>query len=317
LTYIAAQAVVGVALSASFDPSALAALARYWPLVSGSVALILGLSVASGLVLARVARLDPATAVLGMIPGGAPGMVAMSDELGADTPLVAFMQYARLCLVAVSASLLARFVLEGTDGGPAAHTAAMVLAQAQSSGFISQCVQYGTTALLALLGAWAGLRFGLPAGALVGPVLLGVIAGAAGIEHGTWPPGVLPAANVVIGMWVGLRFDRAAIRHVRRLLLPVVGAMLALMAGCALVSWAWVVTIGLDPLSAYLATTPGGIDAVAIAALDSGAAMAVILPVQVLRLLVMVLAGPFLVRWLHGRSRTTNIHRQAQHEIEV
>ncbi len=73
---------------------------------------------------------------------------------------------------------------------------------------------------------------------------------------------------------------------------------------CALIGWAWVVIANLDPLSAYLATTPGGIDVVTIAALDTGAALAVIVPVQMLWLLVMVLAGPLVVRWLHRHVPT-------------
>ena len=43
VVHVAAQAVVGVALTAAFDRGALAALARSWPLVGSSVALIFAL----------------------------------------------------------------------------------------------------------------------------------------------------------------------------------------------------------------------------------------------------------------------------------
>ena len=50
-------------------------------------------------VLARTTPLDPPTAALGMIAGGASGIVGMSGELGADDRLVAFMQYLRVLVV--------------------------------------------------------------------------------------------------------------------------------------------------------------------------------------------------------------------------
>ncbi len=54
---------------------------------------------------------------------------------------------------------------------------------------------------------------------------------------------------------------------------------------------------GTDLLTAYLATTPGGIDSVAVIALGSSANASLVLAVQMLRLFAVVLAGPILVRW--------------------
>lgn len=102
----AAQAVIGMALSASFDRSSFAILAGDWLPILIVVALTLLLSLLSGLVLARFSALDIPTAALGTVPGGASGMVAMSDDLDADIRLVAFMQYFRVVLVVLSVSLL-------------------------------------------------------------------------------------------------------------------------------------------------------------------------------------------------------------------
>jgi len=70
--------VIGVSVGTVLRPGALAGLSEVWPAV---VAVILGtiaLSVAAGIGLARRSRLDRATAVLGLIPGGAPGAIAVS-----------------------------------------------------------------------------------------------------------------------------------------------------------------------------------------------------------------------------------------------
>jgi membrane AbrB-like protein len=301
LAYLAAQAVVGMALSASFEASSLAIVAHYWPVVLAAVGSVLLLSLATGLLLAWVSHLDRATAFLGTIPGGAPGMVAMSDDLHAEAPLVAFMQYARLILVGLSASLLARFVLApaGMSGIPGAAE----LAGDQVSGPVvnNWLLEYALTAGATMVGAWAGLRFSLPAGALVGPVIMGVGLGVLGIPHGIWPAGVLPVAYALIGIWVGSRFEPASLRRIGRLAPTIIGFILALMACCAVIGWGLALVTGTDLLSAYLATTPGGIDAVTVAALDTGADTAFILPVQMIRMMVMVLAGPLLVRWVTRR----------------
>jgi uncharacterized protein len=55
---------------------------------------------------------------------------------------------------------------------------------------------------------------------------------------------------------------------------------------------------------AYLATMPGGLFAVLAVAFGAGANTTFILAVQGLRLLVMVLLAPLVVRRLSGRRRT-------------
>ena len=58
---------------------------------------------------------------------------------------------------------------------------------------------------------------------------------------------------------------------------------------------------GTDYLTGYLATTPGGMDSIAVVALGSGADVSFLVAVQMVRLLATVLAGPALARWLLGQ----------------
>jgi len=70
-------------------------------------------------VLARVAQLDRPTASLGMVAGGAAGIVAMAGDLGADDRLVAFMQYLRVLVITLLTPLLVplAFPGAGSSGG--------------------------------------------------------------------------------------------------------------------------------------------------------------------------------------------------------
>jgi membrane AbrB-like protein len=118
--FAAAQAVTGVTIGAYLQSSSLRAVGDVWLQVALVSAATLGVSIGAGLLLARVTRLDPTTAALGMIAGGASGIVAMSQELRGDDRLVAFMQYARVLVVVLLTPLLIPVVFPGHDGGGAA-----------------------------------------------------------------------------------------------------------------------------------------------------------------------------------------------------
>src|SRR3954447_1224361 len=111
--FAAAQAVTGVTLGAYLQSSALAAVGRSWlPVLLASAATPL-LSIGMGVLLARFTPTDTRTAALGMVAGGASGIVGMADDLGGDDRLVAFMQYARVLIVVLITPVLAPIVFSG------------------------------------------------------------------------------------------------------------------------------------------------------------------------------------------------------------
>ena len=290
-------AVVGGVLAGAFRPSVLPLITANWFPVCLVVGGTLLLSLVTGLLLAWLARLDGKTAALGTLPGAASGMLAMSDPLGADPRLVALMQYTRVVVVVVSAALVARF---GSMARAEAHLASAQSLQTtapQGTPIIHDAwLTYGLTVLVAALGAWSGTRLRLPAGALMGPLILGVGLEEPGILRLTWPPGVPQLAYLILGVYVGLLFDRASIGRAGRLLPLVLASIVGLVVACAGLGWALAAFMHIDGLTAYLATTPGGIDSVAIMALGSGADAPLVLAVQMLRLFAVVLAGSLLGR---------------------
>lgn len=295
---VVALAVVGGVLASTFRPSVVPLIARNWLPVCLVVGGALLLSLATGLLLARLARLDRRTAALGTLPGAASGMLAMSESLGADPRLVALMQYTRVLVVVVSAALVSRFGLApGAEIPPAFGLDLQANVSREMALAPGGWPSYALTALAAGLGAWVGTRLRLPAGALMGPLILGIALQELGVVRFAWPPGVPQAAYVLLGLWVGLLFDRASIKSAGRLFPLVLASSAGLVLACAVLGWAFGALTGMDGLTAYLATTPGGIDSVAIMALGSGADAPLVLAVQMLRLFVVVLAGSLLGRW--------------------
>ena len=65
---------------------------------------------------------------------------------------------------------------------------------------------------------------------------------------------------------------------------------------CGVVAGLMVVFAGVDPLTAYLATSPGGADSVAIIAGSAQVDAPYVMAMQLARFLVVVFLGPFLAR---------------------
>jgi hypothetical protein len=255
----------------------------------------LALTVGAGILLARVTDIDAPTAALGMVAGGASGIVAMSDDLGADDRLVAVMQYLRV-LVIVVLTPLAGAVLFAPGSAHAARVGGA------DPGLLADVA---FTAGAALLGVLVARPLRLPAGALLGPMVLTATLSLTGVSGGARVPYVVAqVAFAVIGLQVGLRFTRESLGRVARLLPWVLGSIAALIAACAVLALVLSKLAGISFLDAYLATTPGGLYAVLATAVSTGANTTFVLAVQSLRLLVMLAAAPVIVRALARRSRT-------------
>jgi membrane AbrB-like protein len=283
-----ALAVIGVAVGVSVQPAALAGLAEHWLPVLLITAGTLGLSLAAGPLLARWTGLDTVTAALGMISGGAAGITALSDDLGADAPIVAVLQYLRLLLV-VLLMPVAVVVLFGGEGGTDVPSPP------------ASDVPLALTAVVALsvVGTWAGRRISLPSPALLGPLLLTAPLAALDVPGTDAVPPLLGAvAFALLGADVGLRFTPDTVRTVRRILPVVLALILAVVAGNAALGLLLSALTGITPLDGYLATTPGGLYVVLAVAAASRADTTVVLAVQVLRLVVMLVAAPPLTRLL-------------------
>jgi hypothetical protein len=79
--------------------------------------------------------------------------------------------------------------------------------------------------------------------------------------------------------------------------LPVIlASIFTLIALCGGLAFALHEAVGTDALTAYLATSPGGADAVAIIAASSRVDLPFVMAMQIGRLLVAVLVGPTLAR---------------------
>jgi hypothetical protein len=289
------QAVTGVTIGLLVSTSTFQGLGLKWIAVVLISIATLATTIAAGIVLGRATGLDRATASLGLVAGGASGIVAMADELGADDRIVSFMQYLRVLVVTLTSTLLVpiAFGIHASGGG------------ATSGSFLGTAVGWGVTVAVTLGGLAIAGRVRLPAATLLLPLFAAAALAIAGVAAEPDMPGILRDVGfALIGVGIGLSFERDTVRRIAQLLVPVAASIAGLMAVCAVLGWLLELTAGVSFLDGYLATTPGGLYAVLPVAYGSGANTTFVLTVQTLRLLMMIVAAPVVVRWLLTRART-------------
>ncbi|WNZ64380.1 AbrB family transcriptional regulator [Myxococcus sp. MxC21-1] len=111
-------------------------------------------------------------------------------------------------------------------------------------------------------------------------------------------PGLLPLGLWVLGVRVGSQFDASAVQELKRVAHVALAASVGMVVGCLLLAWGWSAATGVDLLTTYFATSPGGADSVLAIALGTRATLSVVLAVQVGRLLLIFLVAPTFLRRL-------------------
>ena len=291
--FMSGQAIIGCMIAGNITASILHTMLADWPIFLAGVVAVVIASNAFGWLLARLRVLPGNTALWGSSPGGATAMVLMSEAFGADIRLVAFMQYLRVVFVAVVATLVARFYATGSSA-PAAilwfpHLPALAFAE---------------TLALAAIGAIAGRLLRIPAGPLLIPLALGALLHSTGAMTIVLPPWLLAGSYALVGWTIGLRFSRPILVHAAHAFPRVALSILALIALCGGLAALLTDRLHIDPLTAYLATSPGGIDSVAIiAASSSHVDIPFVMAMQTARFLFVIFAGPPIVRFVARRIK--------------
>jgi membrane AbrB-like protein len=280
----AAQAVIGVVIGLLARPETLTGLAGDWLPIGVAT---LAVSMAAGLLLGLRRGVTPLTGMLALTAGGASGLVAVTRDLGGDERLVAVVQYLRVGLVTATMPLVAALAFGAAAGaGPAAP---------------AQGGPWWRGLVLLVVCAGAGVPLArltrIPAGGLLGPMLVAIALNLAGAADGASVPAVVvELAYAVIGWQAGVRFTRESIRTVLGALPAALGLIAAIIVACAGLGVLLSALTGASLLDGYLATTPGGVYAVLATAISAGSNVTFVVAVQVLRVIVMLLVAPALAR---------------------
>lgn len=279
LLFRSGQGIVGLMVAKSVTLGVLLAMAADWHLMLIMTLITILLSAMIGLGMLRFGGIPASAAAWGTAPGAASAMIAMAEEDGADAQLVACMQYIRVVCVVMLGAWISHLVA----------TPVPVLAESAGAAFSISWIALGATLLVAFIGALSGSL--IPAGALLTPVILGSALQLSGWLDITLTQSILALAYGAIGAYIGLRFDRITVLRVARLIPTIISANFILILCTACLAWPLSRVFSSDFLSMFLAIAPGGLDAMAIIAVETGSDASLVVALQTLRLIVVVISG--------------------------
>ncbi|MCX7364720.1 MAG: AbrB family transcriptional regulator [Alphaproteobacteria bacterium] len=288
--FVVAQGIVGCMIAGMVPISIASDVLDHWLLFSFGVVSVVMASSLLGWLMTRWQVLPGTTALWGTSPGAASVMTLMAESYGADVRLVALMQYSRVLIVAAVAALVARMF------GVAAHQAQAIVWFPPTN-----WIALAETLALAVAGPVAARYLRIPAGAFLVPLVVGAVLVHFGWLHIELPPWLLAASYAFVGWNVGLRFTRPLLAHAARAMPRIIACSLVLIALCSGIAGVMVVTAGIDPLTAYLATSPGGSDSIAIIAASTNVDVSFVMAMQTVRMLAVMFLAPMLTRFVATR----------------
>ncbi|MDK1386929.1 AbrB family transcriptional regulator [Sinorhizobium sp. 8-89] len=289
--YFCVQFILAMMIAGSMRPDLLVAFSGNWPLFLAVVLSVIGVSTLCGWTMTKMRILPGTTAIWGSSAGAASTMLLMADAYGADARLVAFMQYLRVVFVASAATLVAHMWVTGAE----VQTATDWFAPIAGLPFLA-------TLAVGIAGGFLGKFLRVPAGTFLVPFAIGSVLNITGTLATELPQWLLALCSIMLGWNIGLGFTRPILTHARRALLPTVISILVLMTFSGLLAVLLIVAAGIDPLTAYLATSPGGLDSIAVIATSSNVDVSFVMALQTVRVLIITLLGPTLARFVADRA---------------
>ena len=290
--FILAQGLLGCMIAGMLPSLAAGGITSNWLVFAFGVLSVIAVSGLLGWLLNRMRVLPGTTALWGLSPGAATAMTLMAETYGADAQLVAFMQYLRVVVVAGIASLVATFWDAGTHQTvhhtvwfPPVHWLPLI-----------------ETLALAVFGSLAASRVRFRAGALLAPLIIGAVLNHRGLMTIELPPGLLVVGYAVIGWRIGLRFTRPLLLHAAKALPHILACTLALVAICGGLGALLSLVAGVDPLTAYLAMSPGGADTIAIITASSHVDSQFVMTMQMARFVAVLINGPRIAGFMARRT---------------
>lgn len=277
----AGQWAIGTALGLYFTPAVLRVLSFHVGAIVIGVVFAVALGMVCGWLLHRLSGVDKTTAFFAMAVGGASEMAAQGERHGAAVDRIAAAHSLRIMMVVVIIPF--GFRLFGAHGLDPFVPGA------------KEVSHLGLAALASLtaIGAMALNRLDWPNGWVIGPLIVSITLTASSINLSALPEWSVHLGQMFIGVSLGTRFTPQFLHTAPRYLGSVIlcgMAALLLAAGFGLaLAWA----SGINPATAILATSPGGIAEMSLTAKTLQLGVPIVTAFHVTRMAVLVMAiGP-------------------------
>ena len=281
--------ILGVMLGSGFHPD-IFAHAGDWILTLLILPLYVGLAFGTAMVFYRkIGGYDPVTAYFSAAPGGLNEMMILGAEAGGDERRIALAHASRIFLVVTFVVFFYATFLDVAVTGNARPYVSFADVHVADLAILAAC---------AVLGALIGLRRGLPAPQILGPMILSGLVHLIGVTNAPPPTFAVNTAQLVMGTVIGCRFLGARPREIARdmsLAAGSSGALLLIALGTALTVTA---LTGIELRQTFLTFSPGGLPEMSLLALALSADIAYVATIHIVRIMMVITIAPLVFRFL-------------------
>ncbi len=289
-------AVIGVMIGAQVTPDLVArAPLMIMSLIGLSIFVPIGF-VANLWIFRRLGGYDPATAFFCSAPGGLMESIAMGEARGCDIRLLTLQQFLRIIVVIMIVPML----MSAWIGAPVGSAAGVQITTGVQADMTVQQTVVG--AAVVFFGLIFGLKLKIPAGQLMGPLLIAAAVSLSGLATPQLPEGLLTIAQLVIGTALGSRFTglkrQMLVRGIALSFASVTAMLLIALAIC-------LVLRSFQPLPfdvLLISFAPGGLIEMSLIALSLNANPALVSLHHMYRILLTVFGLHALQRYLPPKS---------------
>jgi len=283
-------AVLGIMLGSVFSPDMIASMANWAvPLVLLGL-FVLVVTFLGAAYFRRVAGYDRVTSFFSATPGGMTEMALVAESYGADIRVISLGHAVRVLITVGTIPLWFRFV-QGLD---------VPAMPATGTGFADlELFEIAALTGCGIVGVVLGDLLKIPAGRLVGPMVLSALVHMVGWVHAAPPPSIVAVAQVVIGASIGLRFVGLTMRDLRGIALHAATVSIGFVILAVVCGNLLAPMVDLPSVAMVLALAPGGLSEMSLVALAIGVETAFVSSMHIARIIMIVIAAPLVFRLTH------------------
>jgi hypothetical protein len=285
--------VLGCMIGLSFQAEAGRQILRQLPYMLGTTLVVIGSSLLLGYWLTRRLGLSRSTGILGSIPGGFTQMIAVSGDIpDSDVTVVTFMQITRYLTVVFTVPFLTLHLLpQGTGAGAVGVAAAGTNLADMNPGALLFFI------LAVLAGVWVLDRGGLPTPYLIGPMVVSAVLVLCGCETPQLPLPLIYAAQLCFGGYTGSSMRLSSLQGWKRLLAHCLVFSVSTVLAALAVGYLLVRLLGIEVVTAFIATAPGGVAEMGITAAALRADISIVASYQLFRVFFIMFLVPPALKW--------------------
>jgi hypothetical protein len=285
------QTIIGILVGCIFSKERIQEM-KFIIVPGGVVAVwMIGTGLASGFLLARFTGLDLGTSLFSAVPGGMTEMSIIAIAYELNVPVVVLFQFMRVLGVYLTVPALAS-KYKGKKYEDIMCDELSVTADTKTE------EKGGSIIYTFVAGGAAGFicrQMGIPAGAIIGPMILVGVLRSLGFPLKPLPKKVILFAQIGLGGVLGLNFTPEITRTLFEIMLPTIVFSLFIVLNGTILAYVVHKVFGWDFTTALLACAAAGVSQMSAIALDMDADAVKVGIIHVIRLAVIVLVVPSLI----------------------